>query len=123
MKLIRGCRPISGKARRRYEAVASMREQGMTLQAIGARFGLSRQRVFQILKSLSPDKIGRSNDYFLRRTAYLLHILHLNQSGLSQREIAAKTGHHFAFINKLLAEAKQTVAAALETGSFTLEDR
>lgn len=123
MKLIQGRRPISGKARRRYEAVADMREQGMTLEDIGKHFGLSRQRIFQMLEKMTLDKRFSNDDYFLRRTVYLLNILHLSQSGLSQREIAWKTGHHLAYINRLLAEAKQKVAAALETGSFTLEDR
>jgi hypothetical protein len=60
---------VLDERRARYERIVAMRDQNMTLEAIGASFDppLSKQRVLQILAK-APRRVGRPHSADRRET-------------------------------------------------------
>lgn len=78
-----------------------MFESGLSMKKIGVVFGISRQRVHQIIRK-AREKPKKSD--FLTR-AHLQPIIRLYQSGLSMREIGARFGVTAQRVEQILKQA------------------
>ena len=95
---------------KRDAAIVAAREGGATLAEIGARFGLSRQRISRILIERGGEKANRSSravrraHQLERAGATPEEVVRLWRSGLGPASVAARLGVSAACVNATILE-------------------
>lgn len=86
---------MSEKKNKRNEDMMSMRKNGITYKEIGYKFGISRERVYQILGKSDIDACSKRNEHRNKK------IRQLRMLGHNINEISNKIGMSIGSINRL----------------------
>ena len=93
--------------------VIALYEGGLSMQEVGLQFGISRQRVHQILKK-AKEKPEESGERSYKETRRLIE---LYQSGLSMKEVGTEFGISAQRVEQILKKA------GVEKRKFTKSDK
>lgn len=98
-----------GNSQKRAEDMSALYTEGKTLQEVGDKYGLTRERVRQILRQLGTESLGRRDKEEAELTAKEKKIALLYDKGTSPMEICKRRGISYTELHNILKRAGITL--------------